>query len=104
MIEALSAITLATHDMGKAVLVLIVYSALQFLEGNVLTPFIVGGKVRLFPLTVMVAFIFWGMIWGVAGAMLAVPLTSAIKVVCEHVHGWEGFARLLGDADPPARI
>jgi predicted PurR-regulated permease PerM len=44
------------------------------------------------------------MIWGVSGAMLAVPLTSAIKVVCEHVHGWEGFARLLGEPDPPARL
>jgi predicted PurR-regulated permease PerM len=40
----------------------------------------------------------------VAGAMLAVPMTSAIKVVCEHVRGLEGFARLLGEPDPPPRI
>ncbi len=92
------------YDMGKALIVFIVYSCLQFLEGNVLTPFIVGGKVRLFPLTVMVAFLFWGMMWGVPGAMLAVPMTSAIKVVCEHVRGWEGVARLLGDPDPPPRV
>jgi predicted PurR-regulated permease PerM len=91
-------------DTGKALIVLIVYTGLQFLEGNVLTPFIVGGKVRLFPLTIMIAFIFWGSIWGIPGAMLAVPLTSAIKVVCEHVKGWEGVARLLGDPDPPPRI
>ena len=91
-------------DAGKALIVLIVYTGLQFLEGNVLTPFIVGGKVRLFPLTIMIAFIFWGSIWGIAGAMLAVPLTSAIKVVCEHVKGWEGVARLLGDPDPAPRI
>jgi len=88
-------------DGGKALLVLAVYSLLQFLEGNVLTPFIVGGKVRLFPLTVMIAFVFWGLLWGIAGAILAVPLTSALKVVCENVHGWEGFARLLGEPDPP---
>jgi predicted PurR-regulated permease PerM len=106
MFSTIPAIAVAyfQYDAGKAVLVLIVYSLLQFLEGNVLTPFIVGGKVRLFPLTVMVAFIFWGMIWGIPGAMLAVPLTSAIKVVCEHVRGWEGFARLLGDPDPPPRV
>ncbi len=91
------------YDGRKALLVLVVYSVLQFLEGNVLTPFIVGGKVRLFPLTVMVAFILWGLLWGVPGAVLAVPLTSAIKVVCEHIKGWEGFARLLGDPDPPPR-
>jgi predicted PurR-regulated permease PerM len=91
------------YDGRKALLVLIVYTILQFLEGNVLTPFIVGGKVRLFPLTVMIAFILWGLLWGVPGAVLAVPLTSAIKVVCEHIKGWEGFARLLGDPDPPPR-
>ena len=90
-------------DGRKAIFVLLVYSVLQFLEGNVLTPFIVGGKVRLFPLTVMIAFISWGLLWGVPGAVLAVPLTSAIKVVCEHIKGWEGFARLLGDPDPPPR-
>jgi predicted PurR-regulated permease PerM len=91
------------YDGRKALLVLLVYSILQFMEGNVLTPFIVGGKVRLFPLTVMIAFILWGLLWGVPGAVLAVPLTSAIKVVCEHIKGWEGFARLLGDPDPPPR-
>jgi putative permease len=91
-------------DGQKALLVLAVYALLQFLEGNVLTPLIVGGRVRLFPLTVMVAFIFWGLLWGVAGAILAVPLTSAIKVVCENVSGWEGFARLLGEPDPPPEV
>jgi predicted PurR-regulated permease PerM len=95
------AVAYIQFDGEKAILVLLVYSLLQFLEGNVLTPLIVGNKVRLFPLTVMIAFIFWGTIWGVAGAVLAVPLTSAIKVVCEHVRGWEGLARLLGDPDLP---
>ena len=87
------------YDGEKALLVFLVYTLLQFLEGNVLTPYIVGQKVRLFPLTVMVAFIFWGTIWGIPGAVLAVPLTSAIKVVCEQVRGWEGLARLLGDPE-----
>jgi len=89
------------YDGEKALLVFLVYSLMQFLEGNVLTPYIVGGKVRLFPLTVMVAFVFWGTIWGIPGAVLAVPLTSAVKVVCEHVRGWEGLARLLGEPDLP---
>lgn len=88
------------YDGRKALVVLGAYLLLQFLEGNVLTPFIVGGRVRLFPLTVITAFIFWGLLWGLPGAILAVPLTSAIKVVCENVRGLEGFARLLGDPDP----
>jgi predicted PurR-regulated permease PerM len=103
ILSTLPAIAVAyfQYDASKALLVLLLYSLLQFLEGNVLTPFIVGGKARLFPLTVMVAFIFWGLLWGVLGAVLAVPLTSAIKVVCENVKGWEGFARLLGEPDQP---
>jgi putative permease len=101
ILSTLPAITVAffQYDGQKALVVLIVYAALQFTEGNILTPLIVGGRVRLFPLTVMVAFIFWGLLWGLAGAVLAVPLTSAIKVVCENVQGLEGFARLLGDPD-----
>jgi predicted PurR-regulated permease PerM len=87
------------YDAHKALWVLVVYSLLQFLEGNILTPLIVGGRVRLFPLTVMAAFIFWGLMWGLPGAILAVPLTSAIKVFCENVRGLEGIARLLGDPD-----
>jgi predicted PurR-regulated permease PerM len=87
-------------DGSKALAVFAVYSLLQFLEGNVLTPLIVGGRVRLFPLAVMVSFLFWGALWGVPGAILAVPLTSALKVVCENVRGWEGLARLLGEPDP----
>jgi predicted PurR-regulated permease PerM len=97
------AVAVAYFQFGgeKALLVFLVYSLLQFLEGNVLTPYIVGGKVRLFPLTVMIAFVFWSTIWGISGAILAVPLTSALKVVCEHVRGWEGLARLLGEPDLP---
>ena len=87
-------------DGRKALAVFAIYSLLQFLEGNVLTPLIVGGRVRLFPLAVMVSFIFWGTLWGIPGAILAVPLTSALKVVCENVRGWEGIARLLGEPDP----
>jgi predicted PurR-regulated permease PerM len=87
------------YDAHKALGVLVVYCLLQFLEGNVLTPLIVGGRVRLFPLTVITSFIFWGLLWGVAGAILAVPLTSAVKVFCENVRGLEGVARLLGDPD-----
>jgi len=96
------AISVAYFQYGgeKALAVLAVYLVLQFLEGNVLTPFIVGGRVRLFPLAVMVAFIFWGLLWGLPGAILAVPMTSAIKVVCENIRGWEAIARLLGEPDP----
>lgn len=103
IISTIPAVLVAYFQLGgrAALSVLVVYLVLQFVEGNILTPFIVGGKVRLFPLTVLIAFLFWGMLWGVAGAILAVPLTSALKVVCENVEDWQPVARLLGEPDEP---
>jgi predicted PurR-regulated permease PerM len=101
--STLPAVLVAIFQTGprQALAVFIFYSILQFLEGNILTPFIVGGKVKLFPLTVLVAFLFWGLLWGVAGAVLAVPITSGIKVICENVEDWKPVARLLGEPDLP---
>jgi predicted PurR-regulated permease PerM len=91
---------LASNDAALPVKVLIFYAVVQFLEGNVLTPFIVGGRVRLHPLAVLFAFLFWGILWGVPGAILAVPLTATIKVVAERFERYAPWAALLGERTP----
>lgn len=91
---------LSGEDYTQAVKVLIFYTLIQFLEGNVLTPFIVGSRVRLHPLAVLIAFLFWGILWGVPGAILAVPLTATIKVVAERFDRFTPWAALLGDRTP----
>ena len=91
---------LASNDAALPVKVLIFYSVVQFLEGNVLTPFIVGSRVRLHPLAVLFAFLFWGILWGVPGAILAVPLTAMIKVVTERFERFAPWAALLGERTP----
>jgi AI-2 transport protein TqsA len=91
---------LSSDDAALAVKILIFYTIVQFLEGNVLTPFIVGGRVRLHPLAVLIAFLFWGILWGVPGAILAVPLTAMIKVVAERFERFAPWAALLGDPTP----
>jgi predicted PurR-regulated permease PerM len=40
---------------------------------------------------------FWGMLWGGIGLVLAIPLTAAIKAVCDNVAGFEAYGKLLGD-------
>lgn len=97
---ALLVAILSADDLSLAVKVFVFYSSIQFLEGNVLTPFIVGSRVRLHPLAVMVAFLFWGILWGVPGAILAVPLTATVKVVAERFERFAPFAALLGDRTP----
>lgn len=97
---ALLVAILAGDDFSLAAKVVVFYSGVQFLEGNVLTPFIVGSRVKLHPLAVMVAFLFWGVLWGVPGAILAVPLTATVKVVAERFERFAPWAALLGDRTP----
>jgi predicted PurR-regulated permease PerM len=63
---------------------------------NVLMPAIVGRRVHLNALSVTVALLFWGWLWGAVGLILAIPITAAIKVICDHVDGWEPAGRWLG--------
>lgn len=58
---------------------------------------VIGRRVRLNPLVVTVALMFWGMLWGGVGLVLAVPITAAIKTVCDNVESLEPYGKLLGD-------
>ena len=64
---------------------------------NLLYPKFVGARVHLNPLVVTVALMFWGMLWGGIGLLLAIPLTAALKAVCDNVAGMRPYGRLLGD-------
>jgi predicted PurR-regulated permease PerM len=71
----------------------------QFLEGNFITPNIVGSKVSVNPLAAIIALLIGGMLWGPAGMILSIPFTAIIKVVFDHVDSLEPFGFLLGE--PP---
>ncbi len=64
---------------------------------NLLYPKIVGARVHLNPLSVTVALMFWGLIWGGIGLVLAVPIVAGIKAVCDNVASLRPYGRLLGD-------
>lgn len=61
-----------------------VYFLLTSTEGNFVTPIILGQRFTLNPIIIFVWLIFWGWIWGVAGAFIAVPLLVAFKILCDH--------------------
>jgi predicted PurR-regulated permease PerM len=63
---------------------------------NILMPAIVGRRVHLNALAVTVALLFWGWLWGAIGLILAIPITAAVKVICDHAEGWEPVGRWLG--------
>lgn len=83
---------------GFSVRVLIVGLALiltQMIVGNVIEPSIAGKKLNLSPIVILISLIFWGLIWGVIGMILAVPLTSAIKILFEHIDSLKPVASLI---------
>ena len=69
---------------------------LHIIALNVLMPAVVGRRVHLNPLAVTIGLLFWGWLWGAIGLVLAIPITAAIKVICDHVEGWEPVGRWLG--------
>lgn len=70
---------------------------LHLLALNLFYPKLVGSRVHLNPLVVTVALMIWGVLWGTAGLVLAIPLTAGIKAVCDNVASLQPYGRLLGD-------
>jgi len=83
-ILTVGAVALASFDDATAALLPpLFYLALTSVEGNVLTPLILGRTTELDPLVIFVWLLFWGWLWGIAGAIVAVPLLMLIKLMCE---------------------
>jgi predicted PurR-regulated permease PerM len=71
------------------------FTVINILEGNLITPTILGKTMPLNSLAIFSCLLFWGWVWGVAGAVMAVPLTVMVQVVCAHVPRLRSFAILL---------
>jgi len=71
---------------------------IQNLEGNIISPYVIGKKTRLNPLTVLMTLILWYFIWGPVGMILATPLTSCFKILCDHIEPLRPVGKLLGGA------
>jgi predicted PurR-regulated permease PerM len=65
------------------------------IEAYLLTPIMMSRVGEMNAVAIFVSLMFWGWLWGVWGLLLAVPITAAIKAVCERVDGWGGIAELL---------
>jgi predicted PurR-regulated permease PerM len=69
----------------------------HFLAVNLLTPKLVGRRVKLNALTVTIAMMFWGWLWGGIGLVLAVPLTAALKAVCDSIRPLKPYGHWMGE-------
>ena len=92
---------LAEGGLSKAAAVFLVIGSLQVFFGNVVDPRLEGKLMSLSPFGVLLSIVFWGWLWGPAGALLAVPLTVAVVIACRHIPGARGVATVVaGDGVP----
>ncbi|HET7563278.1 MAG TPA: AI-2E family transporter [Rhodanobacteraceae bacterium] len=72
------------------------FALLAAVEGNVITPMIIGNRMRLSPLAILIWLLIWAWMWGITGALLAVPMLTCLKLITEGLPGWQWFARMVG--------
>jgi predicted PurR-regulated permease PerM len=88
---------LALNRLEIYVLVVITVGLTHLLALNILYPKVVGSRVHLNPLVVTFSLMLWGFLWDAPGLLLAIPLTAALKAVCDNVKGLRPFGKFLGD-------
>ncbi|MCS7168554.1 MAG: AI-2E family transporter [Gemmatales bacterium] len=84
------------QGFGPAVTVAVVYTLVSVVEGYVIFPLVIGRNVQLNATTVLLACLFWYVVWGEVGLFLAVPLMAGVRAICLHVPGWEAWGNLMG--------
>ena len=92
----LAVVGVTTFDtMASALLVPGVFVLLTSLEGAVITPLILGKRLNLSPLVVFLSVVFWGWLWGITGALIAVPIVSSVQVVLAQLGHTRSLSRLM---------
>lgn len=93
-------ITLATGGSFTEVLIIVgIMSFAQVIESYILQPWIVGSNVDLNPLFSILGVVGFGVVWGAAGAIIALPLVGMLKVLFDHISAYEPIGYLMGDAE-----
>ncbi len=95
-IAIVTCVAVATLPTAHALLVPAVYLGFAVLEGSFITPWFVGRRMTLNPVVIFLALVFWGWIWGIAGALLAVPMVAVLKILCDHIEPLAPIGEFLG--------
>lgn len=74
----------------------VVLTALHMISANLLFPVLIGRRLHLNAVALTISLLFWGWMWGAFGLLLAIPITAAVKVICDHVEPWRPLGQWLG--------
>lgn len=88
IIAAIPAVLLAiTVSPGKTIIIIIGILLLQQLDSSVISPRIIGDRIGLHPVTTIFVVMAGGYLWGIAGAIFAIPLAAVLILLCKYVSG-----------------
>jgi len=97
-IAAVPACILYTLQFGfyDGLTLIIIYFVINMTISSLVEPILLGRKLGLSVLVIFVSLLFWGWIWGPAGALMSVPLTMILKILCEHSDDFSWVSVLMG--------
>lgn len=99
-------------DGTMALVIFLIVGVIQFVNGNIIDPMLMGRALRVSSFGIIISLAFWAAVWGIPGMFLAVPIMVALMIVCSHVPGFRAIAVLLSreglpetdqDLDAPKR-
>ena len=77
--------------------IVITYVVVQFIQGWVLEPLILGPQVKINPLFTILALVLGELLWGISGIILAIPITAIFKIICDHIEPLKPYGFLIGE-------
>jgi predicted PurR-regulated permease PerM len=97
--SVLTLLVAALHDASPSVLggIVLIYVSIQLFQGWILEPLILGAQVKINALFTIIALVLGQLIWGIAGIVLAIPLTAMFKIICDHVEALQPYGFLIGE-------
>jgi predicted PurR-regulated permease PerM len=102
-VACITVVSLVTFEsLGHALLAPAIYVFVN-VSDNFISPLFIGKRMVLNPLIVFLAVLFWGWIWGIVGVLMAVPLTMAFKIFCDHFKALAPIGELLAGEPEPAK-
>lgn len=98
-------VALVSFDsISYALLPPLAYLSLTALEGNIITPLILGRRLELNTVAIFIGVAFWGWVWGLVGVRIAVPLLVVVKRCCDHLPSWSTLGEFLSLTPPKSEV
>ncbi|WP_346864027.1 AI-2E family transporter [uncultured Draconibacterium sp.] len=85
-------------EFTPGILVLSIVGAIQMIVGNIIEPRLMGNTLNISPLVVFLTLAIWGVIWGISGMLLSVPITVILIIIMSEFPGTQPFAILLSQS------